>query len=93
MASEWLFPTNQEREDSTSSSRNEELFVFGYACKLFRDDEQAQMVDGGTYMIPWMGDEKLLIDRSVFSRRRGFHCRLLKGSSSRLSIVTTNETF
>lgn len=63
MATEWLFPT-EEREDTTKS-RNEELFVFGYACKLFRDDEQARMVDSGKYMIPWMGDEKLLIDRSV----------------------------
>lgn len=63
MATEWLFAT-EEREDTTKS-RNEELFVFGYACKLFRDDEQARMVDSGKYMIPWMGDEKLLIDRSV----------------------------
>lgn len=78
MASEWLFP-NDEREESSNKSKNEELFVFGYACKLFRDDDQALMVDGGKYMIPWMGDESLLIDRSVFSRRRGIHSRLSKG--------------
>ncbi|XP_053376315.1 splicing factor, suppressor of white-apricot homolog isoform X2 [Mercenaria mercenaria] len=63
MASEWLFPTDEQNEDSSDKTRSEELFVFGYHCKLFRDDEQAKMVDSGTYMIPWMGDEKLKIDR------------------------------
>lgn len=67
MASDLLFPTDEQNEDSSEKNRNEELFVFGYHCKLFRDDEQAKMVDLGTYMIPWMGDEKLKIDRSVFS--------------------------
>jgi len=78
MASEWLFPTNDEREENSNKPQSEELFVFGYACKLFRDDEQALTVDEGKYMIPWMGDDSLLIDRSVFSRRRGIHSRLSK---------------
>lgn len=89
MASEWLFPTNTEVEEPSDKSRNEELFVFGYHCKLFRDDEQANMVDSGTYMIPWMGDEKLKIDRSVYTPT--CHGLLsivnIKGSDSRLSIV------
>lgn len=72
MASEWLFPAEEENEDSGDKSRVEELFVFGYNCKLFRDDEQARMVDSGTYMIPWMGDEKLKIDRSVFSSTKAW---------------------
>ncbi|WAR02218.1 SFSWA-like protein [Mya arenaria] len=63
MASEWLFPTNSEPEERDNTSRNEELFVFGYACKLFRDDEQAKLVDKGKFLIPWMGDENLKIDR------------------------------
>ncbi|RZF37216.1 hypothetical protein LSTR_LSTR017151, partial [Laodelphax striatellus] len=41
----------------------EELLVFGYACKLFRDDEKALYVDQGKHLIPWMGNDSLRIDR------------------------------
>lgn len=63
MAADWLNPRVKGKEKQTDEK--EELFVFGYACKLFRDDERALSIDKGTHLIPWMGDDKLLIDRSV----------------------------
>ena len=39
------------------------LLVFGYACKLFRDDEKAVSLESGDHLIPWMGDSSIKIDR------------------------------
>lgn len=50
---------------ASSGQQMDELFVFGYSCKLFRDDDKAREIDHGTHLMPWMGDETLLIDRSV----------------------------
>lgn len=47
------------------SKKDEELFVFGYASKLFRDDKAAEFHDKGRHLIPWQGDNSLQIDRSV----------------------------
>lgn len=43
----------------------EDLLVFGYACKIFRDDEKAIHVDQGKHLIPWMGDNSHKIDRLI----------------------------
>lgn len=48
---------------SEFKEKKEELFVFGYSCKLFRDNEKALHIDQGKHLIPWMGDESLKIDR------------------------------
>ncbi|XP_063833300.1 protein suppressor of white apricot-like [Ostrinia nubilalis] len=48
---------------SECKEKKEELFVFGYSCKLFRDNEKALHIDQGKHLIPWMGDETLKIDR------------------------------
>lgn len=53
------------------ASSRVELLVFGYACKLFRDDERALAQEQGQHLIPWMGDHKILIDRSVSPRPAG----------------------
>ncbi|XP_060641619.2 splicing factor, suppressor of white-apricot homolog isoform X1 [Anolis sagrei] len=45
------------------SGARAELLVFGYACKLFRDDEKALAQEQGRHLIPWMGDASIMIDR------------------------------
>lgn len=50
-------------EDRRASSSNADLLVFGYACKLYRDDARALEIDQGKHLIPWMDDSNLKIDR------------------------------
>lgn len=45
------------------SGETEDLFVFGYASKIFRDDVKALYLDQGKHLIPWMGNETVKIDR------------------------------
>ena len=57
-----------ERASSSWDSRPDaesELLVFGYSAKLFKDDVQAQIIEDGNHLIPWMGHQDNLIDRSV----------------------------
>ncbi|KAG7174056.1 suppressor of white apricot-like [Homarus americanus] len=49
--------------DKEANNGHEELLVFGYSCKLFRDNEKALYLDKGKHLIPWMGDSKLMVDR------------------------------
>ncbi|XP_065055484.1 splicing factor, suppressor of white-apricot homolog isoform X1 [Rhopilema esculentum] len=44
-------------------NKYEDVIVIGYHSKLFRDDAMAQYIEDGKHLIPWMGDESLLIDR------------------------------
>lgn len=52
-------------KEQSDSGKYAELLVFGYACKLYRDDERAVYHDQGKHLIPWMGDKTIMIDRSV----------------------------
>lgn len=51
--------------DGGDSHKYSDLLVFGYACKLFRDDERALYHELGKQLIPWTGDKRIMIDRSV----------------------------
>lgn len=53
------------KKDVSDSDKYADLLVFGYACKLFRDDERALYHEHGKHLIPWMGDKSIMIDRSV----------------------------
>ncbi|KAL7742555.1 hypothetical protein ACLKA6_004001 [Drosophila palustris] len=71
-----------------------ELLVFGYACKIFRDDEKAREMDQGKQLIPWMGDVNLKIDRYDV---RGALCELSTyeappgGYGNRLEYLSSEE--
>ena len=56
-------PFDHPSRRETQPSVDEELLVFGYSCKLYRNDYNAEMEDSGALLIPWMGDSSLMIDR------------------------------
>ncbi|XP_028400439.1 splicing factor, suppressor of white-apricot homolog isoform X2 [Dendronephthya gigantea] len=43
--------------------KDQDLLVFGYSCNVYCDDIKAVYFDEGRHLIPWMGDESLMIDR------------------------------
>ncbi|XP_030004948.1 splicing factor, suppressor of white-apricot homolog isoform X2 [Sphaeramia orbicularis] len=51
------------KKDVSDSDKYADLLVFGYACKLFPDDERALYHEHGKHLIPWMGDKNIMIDR------------------------------
>lgn len=51
------------KKDVSDSDKYADLLVFGYACKLFPDDERALYHEHGKHLIPWMGDKSIMIDR------------------------------
>ncbi|KAM4532601.1 splicing factor, suppressor of white-apricot homolog isoform 1-T1 [Fundulus diaphanus] len=57
-------PNNKPvKKDASDSDKYADLLVFGYACKLFREDEKALYHEHGKHLIPWMGDKSIMIDR------------------------------
>lgn len=61
----WARNIARSAPEDVQNESLEDLFVFGYQCKLFRDDEKAHYLEEERHLIPWMGDSSLMIDRSV----------------------------
>ncbi|XP_018413858.1 PREDICTED: splicing factor, suppressor of white-apricot homolog isoform X2 [Nanorana parkeri] len=58
-----MFSGAPRKKSSAKQQAVADLLVFGYACKVFRDDEKALYHEQGKHLIPWMGDPHILIDR------------------------------
>ena len=62
-------PRESKRRRQDREQREEEekekaaLVVVGYESKMFRDPETAAAVNEGKFLVPWMGDKSLMIDR------------------------------
>ncbi len=66
-------------KDDVKTEGDEDLLMFGYACKLYRDDTKAILENSGQLLIPWMGDNSLMVDRYVwciliYTNKRIFSC-------------------
>ena len=60
----FLSQSYKEAKDSWKD-KDDELLIFGYACKLYRDDAKSLLESSGQLLIPWMGDNSLMVDRCV----------------------------
>ncbi|KYN38034.1 Protein suppressor of white apricot [Trachymyrmex septentrionalis] len=69
----WMVDSGILRKKN-SDEEPQELLVFGYSCKLFRDDDKAKMIDQGKHLIPWMGDNTLRIDRCSLGCEKNAQC-------------------
>ncbi|KAJ6634763.1 Protein suppressor of white apricot [Pseudolycoriella hygida] len=100
MSDKWLSGTSSEsgilRKTKTvqHTAVAEELLIFGYAAKLFRNDEQARLIDHGKHLIPWNGDNTLKIDRydvrATLSDLQPYECPS-GGYTNRLDYLTPAE--
>lgn len=55
--------TQQVANDASINITSAELTVVGYSSNLYRDDFMALKLESRDILIPWNGDENLLIDR------------------------------
>lgn len=58
-----LGPFDGNDEEASVKGSDDDLLVFGYACKLYRDEAKSIMENSGQLLIPWMGDSSLMVDR------------------------------
>ncbi|XP_032239150.2 splicing factor, suppressor of white-apricot homolog [Nematostella vectensis] len=78
-----------KQQHAVSGRKDDELFVFGYGCKLFEDFEKAEFMEQGKHLIEWPGDDSLLIDR--YDGRLLFTDKSQFEPSGRPSVMTAEE--
>lgn len=49
--------------EQSESNTFQDLCLVGYSCNLYKDDLTALKLEDKNYLIPWNGDQDLLIDR------------------------------
>lgn len=52
-----------DKSDAQKNAEDDDLLVFGYACKLYRNDANSILENSGQLLIPWMGENALRVDR------------------------------
>ena len=61
-----LGPFDKADKPSSEDVYNKnEFIVLGYQCRLYRNDDKANMENDEELLIPWMGDRSLMVDRLV----------------------------
>lgn len=79
--------------DENSQDVKDHLLVFGYGCKIFRDDERAMWVEKHKHLIPWMGNSDLLIDRYDCRGALMDITRYESGATFETAVEEDNQTF
>ncbi|OTF72183.1 hypothetical protein BLA29_006747 [Euroglyphus maynei] len=60
---QWNRPSTKHKLLNDQQQHDDEtLFIFGYQCKLYRDDEKSRWINNGKHLIPWIGDHNILVD-------------------------------
>ncbi|RWS24655.1 Splicing factor: suppressor of white-apricot-like protein [Leptotrombidium deliense] len=65
-------------EKRDANREDDELLVFGYSCKLFKDEKKARLIDQGKHLIPWMGCERYLQDLRLYEAKSGIYNKELE---------------
>jgi hypothetical protein len=84
----------QDREQREEEEKEKAaLVVIGYESKMFRDPETAAAVNEGKFLVPWMGDKSLMIDRYdvrlLLDDRKAF--KKVKGKTRSISKEEVDE--
>ncbi len=55
--------SREQKNEQEGNGKYQDILIFGYGSKIFHDDVMAKYIDDEKHLIPWMGDETLMVDR------------------------------